>query len=63
MTTLAAPTAVEPLRRFWPALASLLVLALLSSVHSLVFAPLGNGVVESRLEVARVFLKRSGGPS
>jgi hypothetical protein len=42
MTTLAAPTAVEPLRRFWPALASLLVLALLSSVHSLVFAPLAG---------------------
>ena len=29
-----------PLRRFWPALASLLVLALLWAVHSLVFAPL-----------------------
>jgi hypothetical protein len=32
-------------------------------VERLSIAPLGNGVVESRLEVARVFLKRSGGPS
>jgi hypothetical protein len=32
----------SPLRRFWPALAALLVLILLSSVHSLVFAPLAG---------------------
>src|SRR5262249_30112104 len=35
----ASPAPATP-RRFWPALASLVVLALLSSVHSLVFAPL-----------------------
>jgi hypothetical protein len=56
MTSLAAPPAgpgptlrvsapragAPPLRRFWPALAALLVLALLSIVHSLVFAPLAG---------------------
>jgi hypothetical protein len=30
----------DPLRRFWPALTALLVLALLSAVHSTVFGPL-----------------------
>lgn len=49
MTSLAPPSAgpvlragVPPLPRFWPALAALLVLALLSSVHSLVFSPLAG---------------------
>ena len=42
MTSLASPHAAEPLRRFWPALAALLVMALLSSVHSLVFSPLAG---------------------
>jgi type II secretion system (T2SS) protein M len=49
MTSLASPSAgptlrvgSPPLRRFWPALAALLVLALLSSVHSLVFSPLAG---------------------
>jgi hypothetical protein len=51
VTTLAAPTVAEPLRRFWPALAALLVLALLSSVHSLVFAPLA-GRYREQLQVA-----------
>lgn len=32
----------QPLRHYWPALASLLVLALLSAVHSFVFAPLAG---------------------
>jgi len=51
MTSLAVSTAPEPLRRFWPALASLLVLALLASVHSLVFAPLA-GRYREQLEAA-----------
>lgn len=42
MTTIPAPFAAEPLRRFWPALSALLVLAVLSSVHSLVFSPLAG---------------------
>ena len=42
MTSLTPPPAAEPLRRFWPALAALLVMALLSSVHSLVFSPLAG---------------------
>ena len=42
MTSLAAPPTMEPLRRFWPALAALLVMALLSSVHSLIFSPLAG---------------------
>ena len=49
MTSLAPPSAgpvlrtgAPPLPRFWPALAALLVLALLSSVHSLVFSPLAG---------------------
>src|SRR5580765_1823926 len=50
MTSLAASSA-EPLRRFWPALAALLVLALLSSVHSLVFSPLA-GRYRQQLEAA-----------
>src|SRR5262249_13518869 len=32
----------EPLRRFWPALAALLVLGFFSSVHSLAFGPLAS---------------------
>jgi len=49
MTSIAPPsagpvlrTAAPTLRRFWPALAALLVLTLLSSVHSLVFSPLAG---------------------
>lgn len=42
MTSLTMPSGAEPLRRFWPALAALLVMALLSSVHSLVFGPLAG---------------------
>ena len=42
MTSLASPSAAEPLRRFWPALAAILVMALFSSVHSLVFSPLAG---------------------
>jgi type II secretion system (T2SS) protein M len=42
MTSLTMPSGAEPLRRFWPALAALLILALLSSVHSLVFGPLAG---------------------
>jgi hypothetical protein len=41
MTSL-APSGTEPLRRFWPALAALLVLALFSSIHSILFAPLAT---------------------
>jgi len=58
MTSLAAPpagptlrVAAEPLRRFWPALAALLVMALLASVHSLVFSPLA-GRYRQQLEAA-----------
>jgi hypothetical protein len=36
------PELNAPLRRYWPALASLLVLALLWAVHSLAFAPLAT---------------------
>ena len=42
MTSLVSSSATEPLRRFWPALAAILVMALFSSVHSLVFAPLAG---------------------
>ena len=42
MTSLSSSPATEPLRRFWPALAAILVLALFSSVHSLVFSPLAS---------------------
>jgi len=42
MTSLSNPSAAEPLRRFWPALAAILVLTLFSSVHSLVFSPLAS---------------------
>jgi len=36
----ASPGGPEPMRRFWPAIVALLVLALLTAVHSLVFGPL-----------------------
>jgi hypothetical protein len=39
MTT-APDRSPEPMRRFWPALTALLVLALLTAVHSTVFGPL-----------------------
>lgn len=49
MTSLASPptgpvfhAGAPQLRRFWPALVALLVMALLSSVHSLVFSPLAG---------------------
>ena len=58
MTSLAAPpagptlrVAAEPLRRFWPALAALLMMVLLASVHSLVFSPLA-GRYRQQLEAA-----------
>jgi hypothetical protein len=58
MTSLAAPpagstlrVAAEPLRRFWPALAALLVMALLAGIHSLVFSPLA-GRYRQQLEAA-----------
>jgi hypothetical protein len=58
MTSLAAPPAgpalrvgAEPLRRFWPPLAALLVMALLASVHSFVFSPLA-GRYRQQLEAA-----------
>ena len=58
MTSLAAPPAsaalgmgAGPLRRFWPALAALLVMVLLASVHSLVFSPLA-GRYRQQLEAA-----------
>jgi hypothetical protein len=51
MTSLASSTAPEPLRRFWPALAAILVMALFSSVHSLVFSPLA-GRYKQQLQAA-----------
>ena len=51
MTSLAASTATEPLRRFWPALAAILVMALFASVHSLVFSPLA-GRYKQQLQAA-----------
>ena len=51
MTSIPATLPTEPLRRFWPALAALLVLALLSAVHSLVFAPLA-GRYQQQLKAA-----------
>jgi hypothetical protein len=50
MTSLASPPASEPLRRFWPALAAILVLALFSVVHSLVFSPLAGRYKQQLLD-------------